>query len=301
MASTTATVFIFSGNEPDKIAIQAMKEAGTYETFLKDENFRVFPVYIALAVVVLVVAFLIKRAKFPEVAVEKNTGEKGSLKALLKYPHWWGGIISQFFYLAAQLGTWSYLVLYITQNSSLGEKAAGGFVIANMVIFMVGRFFATWMMKYFKPTRLMGTYALINLCLISVAVLGSQWGEARFGLGLYNIVLSVPFTSFSVPISIFALIFTAFFMSLMYPTNFASGVKGLGPNAKLGASILVMSLIGGAIGSLVISRLADTDWGFIEGIQGHQIAAGMCVIAVSYCVIAWYAFIGSRPRGPVIN
>jgi FHS family L-fucose permease-like MFS transporter len=156
-------------------------------------------------------------------------------------------------------------------------------------------------MKYFKPTRLMGTYALINLCLIAVAILGSQWGEARFGLGLYHMVLPVPFTSFSVPVSIFALILTAFFMSLMYPTNFASGVKGLGPNAKLGASILVMSLIGGAIGSLVISRLADTGWGLIEGIHDHQIAAGMCVIAVSYCVIAWYAFAGSRPRGPVYN
>ncbi|MDR1747262.1 MAG: MFS transporter, partial [Tannerella sp.] len=165
MASTAATVFIFSGNEPDALEIEAMKTAGTYADFLKAENARVFPVYIALAAVILIVAALIKRAKFPEVAVEKQGGEKGSIKALMKYPHWWGAIISQFFYLGAQLGTWSYLVLYITQNSELGEKAAGGFVIANMVIFMTGRFFATWLMKFFKPTRLMGIYALINLCL----------------------------------------------------------------------------------------------------------------------------------------
>jgi len=299
MASTTATVFIFSGNEPNKQAIQAMKDAGTYEAFLKEENFRVFPVYIALAVVVLVIAFLIKRAKFPEVAVEKGTNEKGSFKALFKYPHWWGAIISQFFYLGAQLGTWSYLVLYITQNSSLGEKAAGGFVIANMILFMVGRFFATWLMKYIKPTKLMGAYAIINLCLISIAVLGSNWGTAKFGLGLNNIILPIPFTDFSVPISIYALILTAFFMSLMYPTNFASGVKGLGPNAKLGASVLVMSLIGGAIASLVIGRVADTSWGIVGGEK--QIAAGMCVIVVSYIVIVWYAFVGSKPRGPIYD
>ncbi|MDR1372606.1 MAG: sugar MFS transporter [Dysgonamonadaceae bacterium] len=305
MASTAATVFIFSGNEPDAAEIERMKESviaaggNEYQQFLKDENFRVFPVYIALAAVILIIAFLVRRTKFPEPATEKSGGEKGSLKALLKYPHWWGAIISQFFYLAAQLGTWSYLVLYITQNSALGEKAAGGFVIANMILFMTGRFFATWLMKFFKPARLMGVYAVINLCLISIAIIGSKWGEAHFGLGLNGIVIPVPFTGFQVPVSIYALIFTAFFMSLMYPTNFASGVKGLGPNAKLGASILVMSLIGGALGSLAISSLAGSDWGLAAGIDTHQIAAGMCVIIISYCVICWYAFAGSRPRGPL--
>jgi FHS family L-fucose permease-like MFS transporter len=322
MASTAATIFIFSGNEPDKLAIQAMKDAGTYEAFLKEENFRVFPVYIALAVVVLIIAFLIKRAKFPEVAVEKGTGEKGSFRALLKYPHWWGAIISQFFYLGAQLGTWSYLVLYITQNSSFGEKAAGGFVIVNMIIFMTGRFFATWLMKYFKPTRLMGIYAIINLSLITIAILGSNWGGATFGLGFQDIMFKLPFAGNTIsfyfidfakplfefavpntpiPLGVIALILTAFFMSLMYPTNFASGVKGLGPNAKLGASVLVMSLIGGAIASLIIGRIADTSWGLAAGISEPQIAAGMCIILVSYAVICWYAFFGSKPRGPVYD
>jgi FHS family L-fucose permease-like MFS transporter len=305
LASTTATVFIFSGIEPTAQAIEEMKRTITatgnaYTDFLKAENARVFPVYIVLAIVVLLVAFLIRRAKFPEIATEQKNSEKGSFKALLRYPHWWGAIISQFFYLGAQLGTWSYIVLYITQNSALGEKAAGGFVIANMIIFMTGRFFATWLMKFFKPTRLMGVYAIINLCLISVVILGSAWGEAHFGLGIHNIVLPVPFTNFSVPLSIYTLILTAFFMSLMYPTNFASGVKGLGPNAKLGASILVMSLIGGAIGSLIISSLSGTNWGLISGGE-HQIASGMCYLILAYCVIAWYAFVGSRPRGPLYN
>ncbi|MDR1170493.1 MAG: hypothetical protein LBK97_06645, partial [Prevotellaceae bacterium] len=297
--STAATLFIFSGNEPDASAIQTMKDAGTYEAFLKEENFRVFPVYITLALVIIIIAVLIKRTKFPEVAVEKSSKQKGSFRALLKYPHWWGAIISQFFYLGAQLGTWSYLVLYITQNSDFKEKAAGGFVIVNMILFMTGRFFATWLMKYFKPTRLMGIYAIINLCLISIVVLGSKWGETKFGLGLSDVMIAVPFTGFSMPLSIYALIFTAFFMSLMYPTNFASGVKGLGPNAKLGASVLVMSLIGGALGSLAISSLAGSKRGLMAGIETHQIAGGMCVIMVSYLVIAWYAFFGSRPRGPV--
>ncbi|MDR1675831.1 MAG: sugar MFS transporter [Tannerella sp.] len=299
IASTSATLFIFSGNEPDAATIQAWKDTGIYEAFLKEENARVFPVYITLAVVVLIIAFLISRAKFPQVEAEKESGAKGSFKALLKFPHWWGAIISQFFYLGAQLGTWSFIVLYITQNSGLGEKTAGWMLTANMIIFMIGRFFSTWIMKFFKPTRLMGIYAIINLCLISVAILGSAWGEARFGLGLNHLILPIPFTDLSVPVGVYSLILTAFFMSLMYPTNFASGVKGLGPNAKLGASILVMSLIGGAIGSLVISKLAGTGWGAISGLDEHQIASGMCYILLAYTVIAWYAFVGSRPKGPI--
>ena len=84
-------------------------------------------------------------------------------------------------------------------------------------------------------------------------------------------------------------------MSLMYPTNFASGIKGLGPHTNLGASILVMSLIGGAILSFVMGRITATGWAMGE------IAAAMVVPMISYCVIGWYAFAGSRTRGPVYD
>jgi hypothetical protein len=60
-----------------------------------------------------------------------------------------------------------------------------------------------------------------------------------------------------------------------------------------------MSLIGGAIGSLVISRLAGTGWGLINGLGENQIASGMCYVLLAYVVIGWYAFFGSRPKGPV--
>jgi FHS family L-fucose permease-like MFS transporter len=162
-----------------------------------------------------------------------------------------------------------------------------------MAIFMVGRFFSTWLMKYVKPVRLMGTYALINICLVTVAIAGSSWAGAKFGIGLRDCILPIPFTDLHVPLGIYALIASTFFMSLMYPTNFASGIKGLGPHAKLGASILVMSLIGGAVLSFIMGRIADTGW------AGEAIAPAMIIPIISYCVIAWYGFYGSKPRGPV--
>jgi FHS family L-fucose permease-like MFS transporter len=308
IASTTGTYFIFSGIEPDEVQIAAMKAAGTYAQFLESENARVFPVYIALAAMILTVAFFIRRTRFPKAAdapeklpEKTEAAEKGNFRALLHYPHWWGGIISQFFYLAAQLGTWSWIIIYVKQNADVGEKIAGGFLTANMVLFCLGRFFSTWMMKFFRPTRLMGVYALINLALITFSIAGSKWGEARLGLGLNHITAIVPFTDLSVPVSIYTLILTAFFMSLMYPTNFGSGLKGLGPHSKIGASTLVMSQIGGAISALVIGRIADTSWGAVEGLPEPQIAGGLCIVVLSYVVISWYAFWGSRPRGPLYD
>jgi len=294
-AAACGTLFIFSGIEPSATEIAGMKQAGTYDAFLANENMRVFPTYLALAIVAVTIAFFIWKAKFPKIETEKadTKGEKGSFKALLKFPHWWGAIISQFFYLGAQLGTWSYLITYIQQNSNMTEKQAGAFLTANMVIFMLGRFFSTWLMKYVKPTRLMCVYAVINICLVLTAIAGSQWGYDHLGIGLHDVTMTIPFTGIQSPVCIIALISTTFFMSLMYPTNFASGVKGLGVHAKLGASVLVMSLIGGAILSFVIGRVADTSW------AGGQIAAGFVVLLVSYCVIYWYGLKGSRPRGPV--
>jgi len=282
------TLFIFSGNEPTPEQIAAMKAQLTatgnaYTDFLQTENARVWPTYFVIGMLVLIIALLIWRTKFPTITLSEtsSTGEqKGSYRKLLKYPHWYGAIISQFFYLGAQLGTWSYLITYVQENSPMNEKQAGGLLIINMVIFMAGRFFATYLMKWVQATRLMGIYALINIGLICIVILGSEWASWT---GIHGV---------SYWFGIIAMITTTFFMSLMYPTNFASGIKGLGPHTKIGASILIMSLIGGALLTPLIGLIADSSW-------AGAIAPGMIIPAISYIVICWYGFYGSRPRGPV--
>ncbi|MDR1406425.1 MAG: L-fucose:H+ symporter permease [Tannerella sp.] len=277
---TLGTLFIFSGNEPTAERIAAMKAQITatgnaYTDFLQTENSRVWPTYILIGTIVLTVAFLIWKTKFPKVEASGDARSRGSFRALLRFPHWYGAIISQFFYLGAQLGTWSYLITYVQENSPMTEKQAGGLLIVNMLVFMAGRFFSTFLMKWIQATKLMGVYALINICLVAVVILGSEWASWT---GLHAL---------SHWIGIGAMIATTFFMSLMYPTNFASGVKGLGVHAKLGASILVMSLIGGALLTPLIGLIADASW-------AKAVAPGMLIPAVSYAVISWYAFRGSK-------
>jgi FHS family L-fucose permease-like MFS transporter len=279
---TLGTLFIFSGNEPTSERIAEMKAQVTasgnaYTDFLQAENSRVWPTYIIIGLIVLAVAFMIYKTKFPKVEseTEGKAAGRGSFKALFRYPHWYGAVISQFFYLGAQLGTWSYLITYVQENSPLTEKQAGVLLIVNMVIFLAGRFFSTWLMKWVRATKLMGFYALINIGLGAIVILGSEWASST---GIHI---------FSHWIGIIAMMATTFFMSLMYPTIFASGMKGLGPHAKLGASVLIMSLIGGAVLTPLIGLIAEASW-------AKALAPGLIVPIVSYCVICWYGFRGSR-------
>jgi FHS family L-fucose permease-like MFS transporter len=306
------SAFIFSGKEPNPEQIAEWKTQITatgnaYTDFLREENSRVWPTYITIGIVILIVAFLVWKTKFPTVKVSDDAKNKGSFKALVKFPHWRGAIVSQFFYLGAQLGTWSYLITYAQENSQMSEKEAGALLVINMIVFMAGRFFSTSLMKWVRATKLMGIYAIINIGIVAVVIFGSEWANIKFGTSMHEWTILLPFagctllpfTDITIPntpvsIGICAMIATTFFMSLMYPTNFASGVKGLGVHAKLGASILVMSLIGGALLTPVIGLIADASW-------AKAVAPGMIIPAISYCVIAWYAFVGSRPRGPVYD
>ena len=89
-----------------------------------------------------------------------------------------------------------------------------------------------------------------------------------------------------------ALILSSFFMSLMFPTIFALGVKGLGPNTKIGASGIIMAIIGGAIWTPLMGFISD---------QTNSMALAMIVPLVSYVYVAYYAFAGSTPSGPIYD
>ena len=118
-------------------------------------------------------------------------------------------------------------------------------------------------MRYINPGKLMGSYAIANILLVGVAVLIPGW------LGLWCVFL------------------TSFFMSLMFPTIFALGLKELGPNTKLGGSLLVMAIVGGAVLTPVMGFLSE---------KTHSLALAYSVPLLAYLVIALYSFWGSRPR-----
>ena len=257
------TIFIFSGVEPDRTKIAAMKIAGEYSGFLQHETMRVVKPYLGLALFALIWAFLIIKVKFPifEAERSRSPNEKAKFKDLLRFPHFWKGVLAQFFYVGAQVATWSYFIPYVQDYTGQPEKIAGYFLTGTLVAFGLGRFSATWLMEYLRPNRLMGWYSIINIILVGFSILIPGW------------------------IGMWAIFFTSFFMSLMYPTIFASSIKGLGENTKVGGSILVMAIIGGSLCTPLM--------GFIAQIT-NSMAVAMVVPLIAYIYIGYYSFIGAR-------
>ncbi len=260
------TTFIFSGRELAPSEVESLKAAGTYSALLQQETLRVITPYLILGCVVVLWAILILAVKFPLVGEEPDesaSSGRGNAWDLLKYPHFLQSIAAQFFYVGAQVGTWSFFIQYVQDYTHQPEKIAGYFLSGTLAAFAVGRFSATYFMKFVDPGRLMGFYSLANIVLVAIGVLFPGW------LGLWAIFL------------------TSFFMSLMFPTIFALGLRGLGANTKVGGSLIVMAIIGGAVFTPVMGLVFE---------YTRSMAIAMGVPLLCYIFIAYFAFVGSRIR-----
>ena len=169
-------------------------------------------------------------------------------------------VLAQFFYVGAQVGTWSYFISYVEDYAHQPDKVAGYLLTGSLVAFGVGRFVSAYLMKFFNPSRLMGIYSLVNVALVLIGVARPGW------------------------IGIWALFLTSFFMSLMFPTIFALGLRGLGPSAKIGGSILVMAIVGGAVLTPAMGWISE---------EFSSVALAFLVPMLAYLYIACFSFAGN--------
>jgi FHS family L-fucose permease-like MFS transporter len=174
---------------------------------------------------------------------------------LFRRKHFTLGIGAQFVYVAAQTGIFSFCVNYTLENDPGVSKlqAAHWLGAVGFVLFTAGRFCGSIVISQFKPHRVLAGYAVINVVLAAICMGGGK-------LGLY------------------AMFGTFFFMSVMYPTIFALGIRGLGEHTKLGASLIVMSIVGGAIAAPFMGHIADV----------HSMRVGFIVPLVCFVLIALY-------------
>ena len=227
--------------------------------------------YMLIGTLVLIVAILFWRVTFPPVREEtqynENNPEKsgGSLKDLLKYPHFVLAVVAQFLYVAAQTGINSFFINYVTEEipSVSNQQAALILGIGGFGLFWLGRFTgSTLFMRIVAPNRLLAFYAIVNVLTMSVVVAGLGW------------------------ISVVALFSTYFFESVMFPTIFALGIKELGPLTKKASSLLVMSIVGGALIPVLMGRIADIS----------TMALGFIIPLVCFVFIVYYGLRGYKVR-----
>ena len=227
--------------------------------------------YMLIGTLVLIVALFFWRIKFPPVREEievSSSGNAGSIRDLLNYPHFILAVVAQFLYVAAQTGVNSFFINYVTEElPTLTNRQASLILgIGGMGLFWLGRFTgSTIFMRIIKPNRLLAFYAIANVLMMALVVAGLGWT------------------------SVIALFSTYFFMSVMFPTIFALGIKGLGPLTKRASSFLVMAIVGGALFPLLMGYIADIS----------SMAMGFIVPLVCFAFVAYYGLSGYKAGRPV--
>lgn len=242
--------------------------------------------YVLVGTIVLIVMVIFAFTKLPMIVEsnEEHIAENAPTRELFKHPAFIVAVIAQFLYVAAQTGFNSFFINYTTESvsglretmsalmSHLGKfgevfmpqnpEQAASLILAlgGMGAFWIGRLSGSWFMKYIRPDRLLFFYAVINTILTGVVVCNLGW------------------------VSVIALFSVYFFMSVMFPTIFALGIRGLGPLTKKASSFLVMAVAGGAFCPPLMGLVGDH----------YGMAPAFWVPLGCFIFIAWYARFGSR-------
>jgi MFS transporter, FHS family, L-fucose permease len=208
---------------------------------------------------VLLFAFALSRMRFPKMTSEHegDAGGHGSFSDLRHYPQLWFAVAANGLNVGGQISVGSNIIFYMKQYTPVSEKTAANYIIYSLLAMLAGRIATTPLMKHIAPSRLLGIYGAMNVLLMAIAV-------TRPGtLGASGIVAS------------------SFFLGIMFPTIFALGLKGLGENTKLGGSMLVMAIVGGAFFPLVLGWIAKTT---------GSMALGYIVPLVCFAGVSLYGF-----------
>jgi len=264
LVSILGSKFILSGIEHTPAELAAMTPAQLLAYRASEANMVKIP-YLVITGIFLLVALLIFLTKLPE--IQETTGgtdglQHTHLRGTLAFGHLIRGVIAQFFYVGAQVGVASFIIRFSEFTlSGMHEKAAARNLQMHLAGFMIGRFAGSAIMRRIPPSRLLSVFAGGSLVCLLVIVLGH--GEA----------------------SVWAIVLIGFFHSIMFPTIFALSLKNLGPYTKLGSSLLVMSIIGGALVPVIMGKISDA-W---------NIQHAFIVPLVCHAYILYFAIWGCRP------
>jgi FHS family L-fucose permease-like MFS transporter len=245
-----ARVILTKGHTDVELA--SMTEAAR-KVALATEAYSVKTPYTVLAIVLLLVAAIFYFIQLPD--LRKNTNEgSGSLLKTFRHAHLSWAVVAQFFYVGAQVCVFSLFILYATKAATINDLQAADYLGIGGIAFLIGRFAGTAFMKFIAPQKLLMVYALISILLCGIAITGNGM------------------------ITIYALIGICFFMSIMFPTIFSLGIKDLGSDTEMASSLIVMSIVGGAILPRIFGLISDGT----GNIQLGYIVPLICFLVVAY-------------------
>lgn len=173
------------------------------------------------------------------------------------------GVVAQFFYVGAQICVWSFTIRIVMQELNVNESEASTYYLISIVGFCLSRFVYTWLMKYFNPVWLLvfsGVASLLCTCLVAVGAGG--------GYGL-----------------VVALVCVSVFMSMMFPTIYGTALESVlegerPEDAKIGASTLIMSILGGTLITPVQGIVSDNAGIYIS----YLVPCGCFAVVLAYAL-----------------
>jgi FHS family L-fucose permease-like MFS transporter len=251
-----ATLILPKLDEPVNIAALSPAEVHTIRA---GQLGAVMGPYLGLGFVLIAIGLMLAFKKAPPIVEEYPSADlegQSPVRILLSNKHYVFGVVAQFFNVAAQVCTWTYLIQY-SQQALNGSLKLGGYLLqVSLLVFLISRFIMTWVIGRLRATAVM-----------------SALGALAVGLCI--------FAMFSPNVAgVAAVVALSFCLSLMFPTIYGVALKGLGPATKFGAAGLVMAIVGGAIMPLVQGRLLDATTPAISFV----VPAACFAIVTSYAV-----------------
>ena len=222
--------------------------------------------YAALGLVLLGILVVMLFARMPSGKDDDRSDSVGaSFRRLLSNRLYRRGVVAQFFYVGAQIGVWSFTIRLVMQETGRLEAAASSIYLVSIVGHCLSRFIYTGLMRWFSPSRLL-TFGGVMSALLSLTVVlsaGTGW------------------------LCITSLVLISSFMSLMFPTIYGIALGGImrgehPGDSKIGASGLIMSILGGALLTPLQGMVSD----HTNIYTSYAVPAFCFVVVTAYAVYA---------------
>ena len=259
--------FILSGVEHSAAEVATMTPAAV-EAWRSSEAAGVKGPYLVITAIFVLVGVMIALSKLPEVT-EPGVGTGRGLASAWRHAHLRRGVLAQFCYVGAQVGVASFVIRFAQQAlPGTPERAAAGFLQWHLAGFLFGRIAgAALMTRRIPAPRMLAAAAAFGVVAAALAASGS--GAA----------------------AVWMVVLLGLFHSIQFPTIFALSIDGLGDDTKLGSSLLVMSIVGGAIIPALMGAISDA-----RGIQ-----AAFWVPAACYLAVLHFALRGHRHTAEITS
>ena len=256
--------FIQARMNPMPTAERALLDDASFEALKAADLAVVVKPYAAIGLVLVVIFILVLLMSIPirkpETTLSRAFGP--TVNRLWHNKVYRRGVAAQFFYVAAQITCWTFIIQYGTEvftGEGMAEQPAEilsqRLNILAMILFCSSRFLCTWLLKYFRPEKMLGVFAAAAILLCAVVIC------AGGRVGLYSLVG------------------VSTCMSLMFPTIYGLALKDVGPDAEIGSAGLIMAILGGSVVPPLQAMIID----------GGRVAFSFIVPLMCFVAVLLYA------------